>query len=36
MLELLSQPIGLVREFFLAFGTFGLLVWVLWVTNRPE
>ena len=29
MFELLSQPIGLVREFFLNFGTFGLLVWTI-------
>ena len=29
MLELLSQPIDVVREFFLAFGTFGLLVWTV-------
>ena len=29
MFELLSQPIGLAREFFLNFGTFGLLVWTI-------
>ena len=29
MFELLSQPIDLLREFFLAFGTFGLLAWTL-------
>ncbi|MBB5206730.1 NADH-quinone oxidoreductase subunit NuoH [Chiayiivirga flava] len=29
MFELLSQPIGLLREFFLAFGTVGLLVWTV-------
>jgi len=27
--ELLAQPIGWAREFFLAFGTFGLLVWTV-------
>ena len=29
MFELLSQPIDLMRDFFLAFGTIGLLVWTL-------
>ena len=29
MFELLSQPIGLVREIFLNFGTFGLLLWTM-------
>lgn len=29
MFELLSQPIGLLREFFLNFGTIGLLLWTL-------
>ncbi|MCX7556593.1 NADH-quinone oxidoreductase subunit NuoH [Xanthomonadaceae bacterium JHOS43] len=29
MFELLSQPIGLLREFFLNFGTIGLLVWTV-------
>ncbi len=29
MIELLSQPIGLVREFFLNFGVFGLLLWTV-------
>lgn len=29
MFELFAQPIGWTREFFLAFGTFGLLVWTI-------